>query len=91
MPHDSSSQRVLRWIQSGPSSTDGTIGWLLGMWLWWRIWATMLLIVAAVSAALWLSTVLVPPLAALASVLLGIGFGRFIMAASPRYTVETNY
>ena len=82
---------VTSWIRNGPSDTDGTIGFLLASFLWWRIWGIGGVITAATVAVLFLSQNYPAEYVALLSLVIGILTGEALMYISPKYSVSKNF
>lgn len=96
---EDSSERVLqklhRWFWNGPSppeGPDGTIGWMLGMTLHWR----MMLFSAIMGTSL-LGAILAGnylghgSLAGFVGWFIGIEAGMWMLKVSPKYDVSKNY
>lgn len=83
---------LARWIKSGPSDQDGLLGWILGTWLWWRTWATLILGSIPLLAGL---TFLIRGGDAYLAVWITWGAGvltaKYALDVTPRYNVEENY
>ena len=83
--------RLVRWFREGPDAEDGTLGWMLGMAIWWRMLATGALATAVVVSAVAASAVLDPHTSALASAFVGLVVGGWLVKISPKYNVTKNY
>lgn len=81
--------RVKNWVLHGPD--DGTLGWFLGMMLWWRMYAFTALLGTALFAALAAFAFLPDLLAPFVAVWVGIEVGGWAIKISPKYEVKQNY
>lgn len=81
---------VWRWVREGPDNTDGTIGFMIAMLLWWRTWgfvyATMggLLLAGAIT-----QYVLDAPL--VVGYFTAIILSSWLLNLSGKYNVTKNY
>lgn len=86
-------ERIRRWITSGPSGPsgeDGTIGWMLGMLLWWRVWAVCWMLAGGMVVA-GVIPQYIPEVGWFMAYVVGVVVGGWIIRFSPKYTVEKNY
>lgn len=83
---------LYRLFRDGPSSGDGTLVWLLGMMIWWRMVAQHLLIGASLTAVMWIGYWIGEPvMSAVVALFIGIFVGGWTKNLSPKYNVTKNY
>ena len=87
--------RLRRWVREGPSPApeeDGTLGWMLGMLLWWRVLASGLLFAVGLAGVLVIAALVESPfLVAMLAFFVGLFVGERALRISPKYEVSKNY
>lgn len=90
MPEQSRSA-IARWLRDGPNETDGTLGWILGHFLWWRLWAFIVLFTAPLLAG----SIALTELSGAGAVWVTFGASALLhpkaMRVNPKYNVTKNY
>lgn len=87
-------ETVRYWFLNGPrpvSEGHGTIDWMLGMSLWWRVWYPSIILSLALAEAYLVLDVAGPTLAVMIGVFSGVEAGWVAMLYGPRYDVTKNY
>lgn len=81
----------LGWVKHGPSGSEGTIGWLVGTVVWWRLWAFLGLMYIPLGVGLWALEAAGPGFAVMITWMVGWLTASKALSVSPKYTVEENY
>lgn len=80
------------WVLSGPREGDGLIGWLLGMWLWWRMWSVIILGgLLPLAVGLWVYLNISQIGAILATWFATSIMEPHVMKINPKWNLEKNY
>lgn len=87
-------ERLYRWFREGPGDPgeDGTLAFMIGMMLWWRMLALAVLLGCSMLAVTYVGyRIGDPTVAAFIGLFVGLVVGGWILQLSPMYNVTKNY